>query len=314
MNWGRTVIFCASGAMLSFLVGCGADGEVQFGTGGGSASSSSGSSESSSGSGTGGNGTGGNGTGGSASSSSGGASQNFSFFVTSLKALQELSGNSQGFGGDLRFGETGPGSGLRGADKICATIAEKSLPGAGQKVWRAFLSASADENGNQVNAKDRIGEGPWYDRLGRLLAANKTDLLKERPFGADPAIINDFPNEDGVPNHQPDPGQPQVDNHDMLTGTNSLGTLYAANATCLDWTSNKGDLATEGKPRVGHSWPRFGPSPGGDGSMANWMSSLMESGCAPGVNLIEMGPPQPGSVTVGSGGGYGGFYCFALTP
>jgi len=48
--------------------------------------------------------------------------------------------------------------------------------------------------------------------------------------------------------------------------------------------------------------------------MANWMSSLDESGCAPGINLLEQGGPLPGAVTVGSGGGYGGFYCFALTP
>jgi hypothetical protein len=231
----------------------------------------------------------------------------FSFFVTSLKALQDLSKNPLGFGGDLRFGETGPGAGLRGADKICAAIAERSQPGAGQKTWRAFLSAKADENGNQVNAIDRVGNGPWYDRLGRLLATTKADMIHDRPLGADPAIINDFPNEDGVPNHQPDLTQGQVDNHDMLTGTNTQGMLYAANATCLDWTANAGNKATEGQPRVGHSWPRVG-------SGVNWMNSLTESGCAPGVNLVEMGGPMPSSNTVGSGGGYGGFYCFALTP
>jgi hypothetical protein len=170
-----------------------------------------------------------------------------------------------------------------------------------------------------VNAIDRIGEGPWYDRLGRVFAMTKADALTERPTGIDAAIKDDFPNEDGVPNHQPDPTQEEVDNHDMLTGTNENGQLFSATATCKDWTSAVGDLASEGKPRVGHSWPRYmmggpGPGPGGDGSMANWMSSLDESGCAPGVNLIEMGPPNPDSVTVGSGGGYGGFYCFALTP
>ncbi len=188
------------------------------------------------------------------------------------------------------------------------------MPGAGQKPWRAFLSAVADENGKQVDAKDRIGEGPWYDRLGRLLAANKTALLTERPAGADSAIINDFPNEDGVPNHQPDPNQPAVDNHDMLTGTNNLGTLYGSKSTCLDWTSNLGNLTLEGKPRVGHSWPRNCPGGMSPCPMRNWMSSLDESGCAPGVNLIEMGPPSPTSTTVGSGGGYGGFYCFSLVP
>ena len=80
--------------------------------------------------------------------------EKFSFFVTSLKRMRELSGNTLGFGGDLRFGETGPGAGLRGADKICSTIAEMSMPNAGLKTWRAFLSAKDGGNGAQVNAID----------------------------------------------------------------------------------------------------------------------------------------------------------------
>ena len=238
---------------------------------------------------------------------------NFSFFVTSLRALQELSGNQEGFGGDLRFGETGPGAGVRGADKLCATIAERSMLGASGKPWRAFLSATADENGQQVNAIDRIGDGPWYDRLGRVLAPSKANMMGIRPTGGDPAIADDFPNEDGVPNHQPDATMEEVDNHDMLTGSNLQGRLEAANRTCLDWTASAGNKPVEGQPRVGHSWPR-GNFPGGGNQINSWMSSLIESGCAPGVSLIEMGPPDPNSNTVGSGGGYGGFYCFSLIP
>jgi hypothetical protein len=49
------------------------------------------------------------------------------------------------------------------------------------------------------------------------------------------------------------------------------------------------------------------------GSMCNWMSALDEAGCAPGVNLIQNGGPGNDG-TVGSGGGYGAWYCFALTP
>jgi hypothetical protein len=239
--------------------------------------------------------------------------EKFSFFVTSLQALQSLSGSQLGFGGDLRYGETGAGAGLRGADKLCAKIAEGSLAGAGKKTWRAFLSAAADENGAQVNAIDRVGAGPWYDRLGRVFAQNKTGLLNTRPQGGDAAIQNDFPNEDGVPNHQPDVNKAAVDNHDMLTGTGTDGKLYNKSATCLDWTGGTGNKTTEGQPRVGHSWPRSGGG-GGGGGADNWMSSLTESGCAPGVNLVEMGGPMASSNTVGSGGGYGGFYCFALTP
>ncbi len=230
----------------------------------------------------------------------------FSFFVTSVRAVRELSNNPQGFGGDLRYGETGANAGLRGADKICAAIAERSMLGASAKQWRAFLSAASDGTGVAVNAIDRVGNGPWYDRLGRLLAPDRASLLNDRPLGADAAIRNDFPNEDGVPNHNPD-NTGQVDNHDMLTGTNTLGRLDAANRTCLDWTANAGNKPVEGQPRVGHSWPRMG-------SGVNWMSALIESGCAPGINLIEMGGPNPNSNTVGSGGGYGGFYCFALVP
>ncbi len=150
----------------------------------------------------------------------------FSFFVTSLRAMQDLSGNPSGFGGDLRFGETGPGAGLRGADKICTTLAERSMPGSSAKEWRAFLSVTADENGRQVDAIDRIGEGPWYDRLGRLVAQAKADLLHDRPQNGDPTIQNDLPNEDGVPNHQPDPNRPLQENHHTMTGSTRQGTLF----------------------------------------------------------------------------------------
>ncbi|KYF61835.1 hypothetical protein BE11_23125 [Sorangium cellulosum] len=233
--------------------------------------------------------------------------------MTSLVAMRELSGSQDGFGGDLRFGETGQGAGLRGADKICATIAEKSMPGAGSKGWRAFLSAAAGEDGKQVDAIDRIGEGPWYDRLGRLVANNKGELIGERPSGADEAIGDNLPNEDGVPNHQPEPSQPEVDNHDTMTGSNQQGRLSGPTATCNDWTSASGDRSS-GKPRVGHSWPRNFGGGGGDFNMAHWISAHEAPGCSPSVNLVDAGGPAPGATGVGSGGGYGGIYCFALTP
>jgi hypothetical protein len=256
--------------------------------------------------------------GASGSAGSGGGSattEKFSFFVTSWSGLQRLAkahglgDGTNGFGGDLRYGETGAGAGLRGADKICATLAEASLPGAGAKPWRAFLSVADDGTGKPLNAIDRIGAGPWYDRLGRLFGNGITDINMTRPANADAAIRNDFPNEDGVPNHQPDPTKPAVDNHDMLTGSDTNGKLYTGASHCLNWTSAIGNIAMEGKPRVGHSWPR-----GTTGGAANWKSSLTESGCKAGANLKEEGGPKDDAVTVGSGGGYGGFYCFALTP
>ncbi|HMI91356.1 MAG TPA: hypothetical protein VK509_08330, partial [Polyangiales bacterium] len=134
----------------------------------------------------------------------------FSFFVTSYAAMKRLSRSEAGFGGDLRYGEA---DGLAGADKICREIAESSLAGAGKKTWRAFLSAAKGPDGAPVHAIERIGEGPWYDRIGRLVARTPADLMNTRPLGADPAIIDDLPNEDGVPNHAPE-GE-QVDNHDI---------------------------------------------------------------------------------------------------
>jgi hypothetical protein len=260
---------------------------------GGNATAGSGGTANTGGS-TGGSSTGGSSTGGAA----GGSVGKFSFFVTSYKAVKRVSGSDMGFGGDLRHGEA---NGLDGADKICREIAETSMAGAGSKTWRAFLSVKGPP---VVNAIDRVGSGPWYDRKGRLLAMTKAALAMERPQGADSAIINDFPNEDGVPNHNPD-GTGNVDNHDTLTGSTATGTLDSGNgATCTDWTSAAG--VSGQKPRVGHSWPAI--------SGMNWMSALYEGGCAPGVNLVEMGPPQQGVYTVGTGGGYGGFYCFALTP
>lgn len=258
-------------------------------------------------------------TAGSTAGGSGGSgtpsTEKFSFFVTSLKAMVELSKNDAGFGGDLRFGETGDGAGLKGADKICTTIAETSMPG-NNKTWRAFLSAIQGADGNPVNAIERIGAGPWYDRAGRLIAMNVTDLGNVRPQGADEAIIDDLPNEDGVPNHEPEPGAGEVDNHDILTGTNEQGKLFSTDVgyTCDDWTSS----AESGKPRCGHSWPRMGGPGGGfpgGGGLDNWMSALNEAGCAPGAWIVEAGPPGAnGTKSVGDGGGYGGIYCFALTP
>jgi len=265
----------------------------------------------------------------SAGSASGGATgsagagsastEKFSFFVASMAGLQAVSGNPNGFGGDLRFGETGAGAGLRGADKICAALAERSMPGNG-KTWRAFLSAIDGGNGSAVHAIDRVGAGPWYDRLGRIVAMTAADLGTTRPTGADAIILNDLPNEDGVPNHQPDPTQPAVDNHDTLTGSDEAGKLYNTDPkfTCNDWTTN--EATTWGSPHVGHSWPRSGGKggpPGGNGTSGDsWLSALDESGCGAGYHITtnDDGPPSQSGTTVGDGGGYGGFYCLALTP
>jgi hypothetical protein len=226
----------------------------------------------------------------------------FSFFIVSQAAMIALSGNPKGFGGDFRYGEA---DGLTGADKICRDTAERSMPGNG-KTWRAFLSATKGPGGTAVNAADRVGEGPWYDRLGRLVAMNKADLLQTRPKGADPAIINDLPNEDGVPNQFPGGTTTANDNHATVTGSTAQGTLHTAGlqATCQDWTSAAAD---GGKPQVGLSFPR-------GTSASSWISMQAEPGCLPGGTIIQTGGPAPGDYSIGASGGYGAFYCLALTP
>jgi hypothetical protein len=236
-------------------------------------------------------------------------SPKFSFFVTSMRGLQALS-TANGFGGDFRFGETGAGSGLRGADKICATLAEKSMPGSAHKGWRAFLSVTADAAGRQVNAIDRIGAGPWLDRTGRVMAPTKADLLAVRPTNGDPTIQLDLPNEDGIPNHRPDPTKPAEDNHHTITGSDAAGKLKSATATCKDWTTSDG-AAANGKPSAGFAWPRGGKV---SSSGSNWMTTWDAPGCAAGIEITDGGGASPGSIIIGGGGGYGGFYCFALNP
>ena len=228
---------------------------------------------------------------------------------------QAFNGSTNGWGGDLRYGT---GDGLTGADKICTAIAEASAPG-NNKTWKAFLSTTA------VNAIDRVGNGPWYDRLNRIIANNKTELIATRPGGITNSTIKDnLPNEDGTPHHNEETnsqGQ-QADNHDILTGSDSDGKLCNSsacwnsgamgggsitNANCSDWTlgTSKSGFA----PRVGHTWPT------GAGTSDDWISRLNEDGCAPGYNLIQnSGGTGTGTGTVGGGGGYGAIYCLATSP
>ena len=214
---------------------------------------------------------------------------NFSFFVTSIEKMRELSGSQDGFGGDL--------GGLAGADGICQDIA--ASVGFGAKEWRAFLSVAVGPEGVPVHAIDRIGEGPWYDRNGRLVAEDIDGLLAaDRPEG-DAQISSDLPNERGE-------GQMQFgDNHDVMTGTNDVGQLdgESPDATCQDWTSAIGP-GSEGQVRAGHSWPAE--------SGQNWMQAHPLRGCAPGVDLEQNGAGS--GDCVGCSGGYGAIYCFALTP
>jgi hypothetical protein len=262
----------ATGGALTAGANAGGSGAGQGGASGGGGSSSAGAGN-----------AGRSGSAGAGGSGGAATTEKFSFFVTSLAAIRRESGSQDGFGGDL--------GGLTGADDICTRIAEKSMPGAGAKGWRAFLSTST------VNAIDRVGTGPWYDRAGRLFAQNVQGMLTERPTG-DTAITSDLPNEDGVPNRA-GTGGGSDDNHDTITGSDLMGK-WDGGPTCDNWTSATG---SDG-PRVGHSWP----APSG----RSWIQAHTAPGCEPSVSLTQNGAGSGNGI--GNGGGYGGFYCFALKP
>lgn len=211
------------------------------------------------------------------------APASFSFFVTSLATMRLQSGSQDGFGGNL--------GGLAGADAICQRAATDV--GAGDRTWHAFLSTST------VNAIDRIGSGPWYDRNGRLVSQNIAGLLMPRPAG-DAQTKNDLPDENGAPLTT------FGDTHDIMTGSTMTGQKQSATPAdfCEDWTSSSAATTYSERTYIGHSWPAM--------SGQHWIQSHRMRGCAPGVNLMQNGP---GSGTcVGCGGGWGGIYCFAVTP
>jgi len=215
----------------------------------------------------------------------------FSFFVTSLRAMRELSGSEDGFGGDL--------GGLDGADGICQAIAD--TVGVGHKEWRAFLSVVRGPDGDPAHAIDRIGEGPWYDANHRLVAEDIAGLLHERPEG-DHQSVDDLPNEFG------EPLSILGDAHDIPTGSDRRGRLDRdrLESTCNDWTSSESIGADQ--VTCGHSFPRRGGRRRG----AQWISDHQLRGCTPGVNLQQNGRGE--GDCIGCSGGYGGIYCFALSP
>ena len=217
-----------------------------------------------------------------------GADERFSFFVTSMEALVELSGSSTGFGGDLRY--NGASTGIAGADAICQVIASRVC--FGHKTWRAFLSTTSE------NAIDRVGPGPWFDHDGLLVADNPSGLTGTRPAGGnhDDYMVDELGrihdgnsdyNNDGV----------NDDDHDVMTGSDTNGELDRQRRNCNDWTSLEGS-----GPQCGHMWPG-GPGP-------NWISQHTVPECARGINLTNRSQREPG---VGGSGGYGAFYCFAIS-
>jgi hypothetical protein len=186
------------------------------------------------------------------------------FFVTSAG-----SGKGADFGG------------LAGADKHCQSLA--TAAGAGNRTWRAYLSASAASGSAGVNARDRIGNGPWQNAKGVVIARNPAELhgpnnlTKQTALDEKGAVINgrgDTPNK-----------------HDILTGAQPDGTAFAGSEdrTCGNWTKSG-----EGIAQVGHH-DRMGLQD--DEPSRSWNSSHITRGCS--------------DEALRSTGGAGLLYCFA---
>ncbi len=191
------------------------------------------------------------------------------FFVTSVGI---------GNGGNL--------GGLAGADNYCQQLAQAA--GAGAKTWRAYLSTQPADGKPAVNARDRIGKGPWQNSKGVVVAKDVADLhsagnnlTKATALSEKGDVINgrgDTPNR-----------------HDVLTGTQADGTAFAAgdDRTCKNWTSS-----TQGAAMVGHA-DRVGLRD--DDASKSWNTSHPSRGPDGGCSQNDLK----------STGGDGLYYCFA---
>jgi len=210
-----------------------------------------------------------------------GPQQPMSFFVTSVGV---------GRGGDL--------GGLAGADAQCQALA--TAAGRGNVMWHAYLSTQGP---SAVNARDRIGKGPWYNARGQIIAAGVAELHGDT---IDQARIGNFI---GVANSLDEKGQPVPNafpgsEHDILTGSTLDGRAYADTThdyTCNNWTSSASGNAPQGQmpdpPPVGLPSARVGHADKGN-IVPSWNSSHSTPGCSQ-MNLNQIG-------------GAGRLYCFAV--
>ena len=195
----------------------------------------------------------------------GGAASKTTFFVTSDTS------------------KTADLGGLVGADTRCQGLA--TAAGLSAHTFRAYLSAEHDpeDSSKVVNARERIGEGPWYNAKGVLLAQDLADL---HALSGDPELFLD---EHGAKINGQWQGSPTPNEHDILTGSDAEGLLIAGK-TCADWTS-----AGDGTAQVGHS-DGLGPMMNGEPPYNSWNSVHENGSCA------DTAPR----------GGAGKLYCFAI--
>ena len=200
-------------------------------------------------------------------------------------AMAQSAGNSF-FLTSAGIGNGGNFGGLAGADNHCQTLAQAA--GAGAKTWHAYLSIQAVDGAPAVNARERIGKGPWQNSKGVVIAKDVAELhgannlTKQTALSEKGDIINgrgDTPNR-----------------HDVLTGSQPDGTAFAAgeDRTCKNWTSS-----TQGTAMVGHS-DRLGLRD--DDASRSWNSSHPSRGPDGGCSQADLR----------STGGDGLLYCFAV--
>jgi hypothetical protein len=187
------------------------------------------------------------------------------FFITSVNPAQ--SGNL---------------GGLAGADAICEKLA--AAAGVGGRNWRAYLSTQATATAPAVNARDRIGKGPWTNVKGVVIANNLAELHGTNSINKETALTETG----AIVPARPDP----KNEHDIMTGSLPDGTAMPAgrDATCSNWTAASGGGAMVGH----HNRGGINPDPVAN---VSWNSSHITPGC-----------DMPSLVRVG-GAGY--FYCFA---
>lgn len=197
--------------------------------------------------------------------------QAMTFFVTS---------HGPGNGGDL--------GGLEGADKHCQALAHAA--GAGDHVWHAYLSTQAPKlsDPNFVNARDRIGTGPWQNAKGEVIARSVEELHSAKNNITKLSALDE--------NGQPVNGRGDTPNkHDMLTGSRPDGTAFPgapfSDMSCGNWTKS----TAEGSAMTGHH-DRMGPLE------APWASSWNSTHTTLGCSQEKIRPT----------GGDGLFYCFAV--
>jgi hypothetical protein len=196
-----------------------------------------------------------------------------SFFVT-----------SQGSGNGANLG------GMAGADALCQKLA--AAAGAGNRTWRAYLSASAEDGKPAVNARDRIGKGPWYNAKGVKIADNLADLHADENNISEKNHIRKETalDEKGNPVNA---GGDTPNKHDILTGSQLDGTAYppGEDMTCRNWTAGN-STKLPGKAQLGHHDRMSFSKPG-----SPWNSAHVSRGC--------------GQEDLISSGGDGLLYCFA---